>query len=518
VRVLQFWSAHTAEFGALLLQHLFLVAVSTLIAVAIGVPLGIMAARRPRASAPIVWFINVAQTVPSLAMFGFLLPLPFIGGLGARIAITVLILYALLPIVRTTLAGITSVDPALVEAGTALGMTPSQLLRQVQLPLALPSIVAGIRVAAVIGVGTATIAAAVGAGGLGEYIFRGLAMVDPTVILAGAIPSAVLALTLDAGLTLAERGARATMTGGKSRQRWAVRAVAGALILCTAAILAAQARSRSDVIRVGSKNFTEQIILGEIVAQTIETRTRLRVDRRLNLGGTFICDQAIRAGDIDVYVEYSGTAHTAIFHDAVDTDPRRVLESVRRRYAAVGLTLLDPLGFENTFAILVRGDEARRGGLKTIQDAAPHSAGWRAAFGYEFLQRDDGYPGLARTYGLQFAAPPRAMDLSLVYRALADGQVDLIAGDATSGLIDAYGLVMLEDNLRYFPPYDAAAVVRSASLLAQPGLRDALMSLSGRISLADMRRMNYAVDAERKDAGDVAREFLARINRGSSGS
>ena len=171
--------------------------------------LRIFAARRPRLGAPIVWLVNVAQTIPSLAMFGFLLPLPFIGGLGARVAITVLIVYALLPIVRTTMAGIRSVDGALVEAGTALGMTPRQLLRQVQLPLALPSIVAGIRVAAVIGVGTATIAAAVGAGGLGEYIFRGLSMVDPTVILAGAIPSAALALTLDGALLLAERAVQA---------------------------------------------------------------------------------------------------------------------------------------------------------------------------------------------------------------------------------------------------------------------------------------------------------------------
>ena len=200
-------------------------AVSTVVAVALGVPLGILAARRPRLGAPIVWLVNAAQTVPSLAMFGFLLPLPLIGGLGARVAITVLIVYALLPIVRTTIAGIRSVDPALVEAGTALGMTPRQLLRQVQLPLALPSIVAGIRVAAVIGVGTATIAAAVGAGGLGEYIFRGLSMVDPTVILAGAIPAAVLALSLDGGLTLAERAVR-----GEAQRRRRGAALASRLV------------------------------------------------------------------------------------------------------------------------------------------------------------------------------------------------------------------------------------------------------------------------------------------------
>ena len=199
----RFIAEHRSEFETLLLQHVLLVMTSTGAAIAVGVPVGILAARRPRAGAPIVWLANVVQTIPSLAMFGFLLPLPFIGGLGARVAIVVLILYALLPIIRTTAAGLRSIDRALIEAGTALGMTPWQLLRQVELPLAVPSIVAGIRVAAVIGVGTATIAAAVGAGGLGEYIFRGLSMVDPTVILAGAVPAALLALGADGAVPAA---------------------------------------------------------------------------------------------------------------------------------------------------------------------------------------------------------------------------------------------------------------------------------------------------------------------------
>jgi osmoprotectant transport system permease protein len=508
--VLSFLAAHRAEFLGLLAQHLFLVAMSTGAAVVAGVPLGVFAARRPRIGAPLVWIVNAAQTIPSLAMFGFLLPLPLIGGLGARVAITVLIIYALLPIVRTTVAGIQSVDPSLVEAGMALGMTPRQLLRQVQLPLALPSIVAGIRVAAVIGVGTATIAAAVGAGGFGEYIFRGLAMVDPTVILAGAIPAAILALTLDGALTLAERGVRSALTGGRRKRRWLLPALATASVAAVAVVMLARAESPA-VVRIGSKNFTEQIVLGEILAQTIEARTAVRVERRLNLGGTFICDRAIRTGDIDVYVEYTGTAYTAIFRQPAETDSRLVFDEVRRRYAELGLTLFDPLGFENTFAILVRGADAKALGLKTIEDAAKHTLGWQAGFGYEFLQRADGYPGLAKTYGLTFRAPPRAMDLSLIYRALADRQVDLIAGDATSGLIDAYELFMLDDNRRYFPPYDAAAVARSAALLAYPEVRQAIAALSGRISVADMRRMNHAIDAGRRDAADVAREFLAGL-------
>jgi osmoprotectant transport system permease protein len=508
--LIRFLAEHRAEFLGLLLQHVVLVGVSTLAAIAIGVPVGVLAARRPRFGAPIVWFANVVQTIPSLAMFGFLLPMPFVGGLGARVAIVVLILYALLPIVRTTVAGIRGVDRSLVEAGTALGMTPRQLLWQIELPLALPAIVAGIRVAAVIGVGTATIAAAVGAGGLGEYIFRGLSMVDPTVILAGAVPAAALALAVDGVLLAAEKGFAAR----RFRRRPLIGAAAGGILVAAAAAAWVSAGSdREAVIRVGSKNFTEQIILGELLAQRIEQKSGLRVERRLNLGGTFICDRALRSGDIDLYVEYTGTADTAVFKHGVETDPARVLQRVRQAYADGGLTVMAPLGFENTFAILVRGDDARRYGLRTIEDAATRTPAWQAGFGYEFLQRADGYPGLAGKYGLRFAAAPRAMDLSLIYRALAQRQVDLVAGDATSGLIAAYDLVMLEDNRRYFPPYDAVPVARSATLLRHPAVRDAVESLAGRITVEDMRRMNQAVDAERQDPAAVARDFLARLER-----
>ncbi len=509
--LLQFLAAHRAEFFGLLMQHVILVVASTGVAVLIGVPTGILAARRPRIGAPIVWLANVVQTIPSLAMFGFLLPLPLVGGLGARVAIIVLILYALLPIVRTTAAGLRGLDPALLEAGTALGLTPRQLLWQVELPLALPAIVAGIRVAAVIGVGTATIAAAVGAGGLGEYIFRGLSMVDPTVILAGAVPAALLALTVDGLLLWMER---AFGRRGRRRVPGAVPAAVAVAIGLLLVIAVTSATHRDGpVIRVGSKNFTEQILLGEIVAQTIERQAQVSVERRLNLGGTFICDRAIRSGDIDIYVEYTGTADTAIFKEQVDTDPGRVFARVRQHYAEVGLTLLPPLGFGNTFAILVRGEDARRLGLKTIEDAVPAARSWQPGFGYEFVQRADGYPGLASRYHLRFAAPPRVMDLSLIYRALATRQVDLIAGDATSGLISAYDLVMLEDNRHYFPPYDAAAVARSATLLRYPAVRQALEELSGRISMGDMRQMNHAIDAGHQDPADVARAFLARLER-----
>jgi osmoprotectant transport system permease protein len=510
VTLVRFLASHRDEVLALLFQHLVLVGISTAAAIAIGVPLGLFAARRPRAGAPIVWLANIAQTIPSLAMFGFLLPLPLVGGLGARVAIFVLVIYALLPIIRTTVAGMQGIDPVLVEAGTAMGMTPRQLLLQVQLPLALPSIVAGIRVAAVIGVGTATIAAAVGAGGLGEYIFRGLAMVDPTVVLAGAVPAALLALAVDGSLLGLERAFSA-------RRRLPL-VGAGLVILAGGALAFAASYQAPAAIRIGSKNFTEQLVLGEILAQHVEHVTGLTVERRLNLGGTFICDTALRSGDIDAYVEYTGTADIAIFKHPPLTDPAAVLARVRDAYAAAGITVLPPLGYDNTFAIFIRGEDARRYGLDTISDAAAYAPRWRAAFGYEFLQREDGYPGLARAYGLHFAEPPTAMDLSLVYQALARGRVDLIAGDATSGLASAYGFAALRDDRRYFPPYDAVPVVRSATLLRYPRLREALASLAGRIPVEAMRRMNEAVDVQHRDPAAVARDFLAQLERnGASG-
>jgi osmoprotectant transport system permease protein len=506
--VLTFWALHRGELAALLGQHVLLVATATLVAVALGVPLGIFAARRPRVAAPIVAFANIVQTVPSLAMFGFLLPVPLVGGVGARAALVVLILYGLLPIVRTTIAGLRGIDPSIRDAGIAMGMTSGELLRQVELPLALPSIVAGVRVAAVVGVGSATIAAAIGAGGLGEYIYRGLSMVDTTVILAGAIPAALLALSVDGALLWLERQLSARRRTRSVRTALGAAAAVMAIVLISSG--AASGRARGAIV-VGSKNFTEQLILGEVVAQSIE-REGIPVQRRMNLGGTLICDRALLNGDIDAYVEYTGTALTAVFHQPIQPDSSTVFAAVRALYARTGRTLLPALGFNNTFAILVRGDEARSRRLQTIEDAARESSHWRAGFGYEFVGRPDGYPGLVAAYGLRFPHPPRVMDLTLSYRALASGQVDLIAGDATAGLIKALDLVQLEDNRHYFPPYDAAVVARAETLLRHPKARAALERLAGRISAADMRAMNYAADVEHQDITAIARTFLSRIH------
>lgn len=264
-------------------------------------------------------------------------------------------------------------------------------------------------------------------------------------------------------------------------------------------------------ITVGSKNFSEQDLLGEIVAQWIERTTDLRVRRRLHLGGTFICHRALLAGQIDLYIEYTGTALTAILERAPISDPDSVFGAVRTEYAdRFELEWLPPLGFENTFAMLVRQSTADSLGLRTLTDAASRSDGWVAGFGSEFMEREDGFRGLSDAYGLGLRSPPRVMDLGLLYRALASGEIDLTAGNSTDGRIEALELVMLEDDLRYFPPYEGAVVARRAALEHHPSLGPALQALNGRIDTDEMRRLNRAVDVEGRDYREVASDWVER--------
>jgi len=266
-----------------------------------------------------------------------------------------------------------------------------------------------------------------------------------------------------------------------------------------------------DRIIVGAKNFTESDLLAEIVAQQIERRTGLPVGRKLHLGGTFVCDRAIKSGDIDLYVEYTGTAYTAVLNHSpgpsADSVYQAVSEEYRRRW---GLVWTTPFGFNNTFAIAVRQAAADSHGLRTISDLARIAPRWKAGFGYEFLNRADGFTGLATVYGLKFSAPPTAMDLGLTYRALAEGQVDVIAGNSTDGQLEALHLVALEDDRHYFPPYEAAPVVRGAVLERHPDVQRALAELGRRIDDADMRRLNALADVEHRDLREIARDWLAR--------
>lgn len=269
------------------------------------------------------------------------------------------------------------------------------------------------------------------------------------------------------------------------------------------------APSHSDRIVVGSKNFTESFILAELLAQQIETHTHLKVERRFYLAGTYICQQAILAGRIDLYPEYTGTALTAILKEPVSRDKAEVYARVKTEYEhRFKLTLSPAFGFNDTFAMEIRGEDARRLGIKTLSEATKFAPQWRAGFGYEFMERPDGYPGLAATYGLHFAEKPRIMDLGLLARALKDHQIDLAAGNATDGLIPALDLFVLEDDKHYFPPYEAVAVMREELIKQHPEVSEAIGEVAGKISDQEMQQLNYAVDGQHRDVTEVVHEFL----------
>ncbi|KOP27336.1 glycine/betaine ABC transporter substrate-binding protein [Hapalosiphon sp. MRB220] len=507
-QITQFLNQYLAEIVLRSGEHLVLVAIAMTIAISVGIPLGILITRQPKFTQPILNIANAIQTIPSLAIFGFLISVPFIGGIGPTPAIVALTLYALLPLIRNTYIGITNVDPAIREAGKGMGMTDTQLLFQVEIPLAFGVILAGVRVATVISVGIATIAAAIGGGGLGVFIFRGISTVNNQLILAGAIPAAFIALAADFILGWLEK----QLTQQREKTVKVNRKFAFALsafTLLIAGLITFNYWQKPPTIVIGSKNFTEQFILGELLAQQIESHTKLKVDRQFNLGGTFICHEAVKAGKIAGYVEYTGTSFTSILKHKPISNPQAVYEKVKQEYdQKFQLKVMPSLGFNNTFAMLIRGEDAIRWQIQTLSELAKYTPQMQAGFGYEFLEREDGYAGLVKTYGLKFTKPPRQMELGLMYQALKEKKVDLIAGDSTAGLIPVLNLFILEDDKKYFPPYEAVPVFNQEILKKYPKLGKAINQLSGLISTEEMQKMNYQVDNQSRPVAQVVREFI----------
>lgn len=518
---IRFLTTNYAELFVLTREHIFIVGLSAGLAVLVGLPLGVLLTQIKSLQTPVLGFANIMQTVPSLALFGLLIPIPFIGGIGAKTAVIALALYALLPVIRNTVTGILGIDPKVREVATAMGMTGGQILRMVELPLAAPVILTGIRVAVVIAVGVATVAAAVGAGGLGTYIFRGLRQNDNNLLVAGALASALLALLCDFALGQIEKAYKIGERASTGRKL----AIAGTVVAFAAIIAVSYLPSfRSEIsdlkstdagvdrplggqrIVVGSKDFTESIILAEILAQMLE-KQGAEVVRQFELGGNLAHD-GLLSGQIDVYPEYTGTAYTAILKHPPITDPQEVYDKTKAEYdEKFNLILSPPLGFANDFAILVRGDVARQNSLKTISDAVPISRNWQAGFGQDFMSRADGYPGFSKAYGFNFAKQPREMDLSLTYRALQSGELDIIAGNSTDGLISALDLFQLADDKRYFPPYQAVFVARQSAV---PVLNEVFERLGNAISTDTMRKLNYEVDGNKQTPKEVASDWIGQ--------
>lgn len=516
IALLQFVGERLPELWLRLGEHILLTGLSTLAAILVSVPLAILASRIRGLRGGIAGAVGVLQTIPSLAMLAFLLAL--LGTIGTPPALVALALYALLPIVRNTLAGLDGVPAATREAANGIGMTPNQRLWMIDLPLAAPVIVTGIRTAAVVGVGIATLSAFIGAGGLGQFINRGLSLSNNSLILLGAIPSALLALAVDASIggvqwSLRHRAHRDRVAGRQRLIRWV--ALSSPALIFAAGLIAvfgpgstARTGTGSAVVRVGSKNFTEQLILGELMAQLVEARTDLEVVRQLNLGGTMIAHGALVTGDIDLYAEYTGTALSAVLDEPVVADPEEAYARVAAAYGGrFDLVWLAPFGFNNTYAITMRAADAAGQGIESISGLAPIAGELRAGWTAEFSERPDGYPGLAERYGFEFGSV-RDLDAALMYEALAADEVDVISAFATDGRIAAYNLRPLQDDRNFFPPYYAAPVVRSETLESHPELVEVLGTLAGRLPDETMQRLNLEVDQEGRSPADVAREFL----------
>ena len=483
----------------------------------LAIPLGVAVHRRPALEPALLGAASAIQTIPGLALLAVMVPL-FAGlgallagsgiavrGIGALPALVALSLYGLLPILRNTVTGLAGVDPAVREAARGVGMTPREELWRVELPLALPVIVAGVRTAAVWVVGTATLATPIGATSLGNYIFSGLATRNDAAVLVGCLAAAALALGLDQLIRLLEAGIRE-----RRRARWGTAvALLGALVLYAAGSAAVRSSRTERVISIGAKAFTEQYILAEILGQHLAARAGVATRTVPSLGSTVAFD-ALVAGDLDAYVDYSGTIWATIMHRDTRAVPRDELLAQVEQYLARehGIVMAGALGFENSYALAMRGDRARELGLSRISELARHAPGLEIGGDYEFFARAE-WRALVAAYGLAFRAQ-RAMDPSLMYGALREREVDVISAFSTDGRIAAEGLVVLDDDRHVIPPYDAIILASARVAQEHPDVLSALRELAGTIDAAAMRRMNAAVDAEGRSPAEVAREFLER--------
>jgi osmoprotectant transport system permease protein len=502
------------EVALRLVQHLELVGIVLTLAVGIGFGLGLILSPHRRLAQAALMTANVVQTIPSLALLAFLLPLL---GIGAKPAICALALYAIMPILRNTLAVVQDEAQNLVAIGEALGLTPREILWRIKIPQGAPLLVSGLRTAAVWSVGTATLSAFIGAGGLGEFINRGISLLDPALMLLGAVPAALLALGIDLVLGALEGDSRQWRSGHHfPKRKWAgILVLLGLLLLglgigyeagqpARPAETASGLRSPQTPIRIGTKNFAEQFVLGELMAQYLEAHG-VAVERPLRgFQSTELIHGALVNGQIDLYVEYLGTAEEAILKlpPAPGVDPvTRVRDAYAKRFH---LAWLEGLGFSNTYAVITRPEVAHE--ATSLGQWAPLAPQLRIGLNSEFIERADGFPALEKTYGLHFAQV-ETLDVGLLYAALQDKQVDAIVGFSTDARLTQPGLVALQDDRSAFPRYDAVPVVSEAALKAHPLLGPLLHHLAGTLDEATMRRLNAQVELQSRAPADVARDY-----------
>ncbi|WP_347320909.1 ABC transporter permease/substrate-binding protein [Rossellomorea sp. RS05] len=482
-----------------LLQHIEISFIALFFALIISIPLGIYLTRKQKIAEGIIGITAVFQTIPSLALLGLLIPLV---GIGTVPSIIALVAYALLPILRNVYTGINEVDPALTEAAKGLGMNSWRRLVKVELPLAMPVIMAGIRTSMVLIIGTTTIAALIGAGGLGDLITVGISRNDTDLILLGAIPAALLALFFDFLLRIIGR-----LSFKKSLISVASVIVIAFLIIGGSAFLKPK---EADLV-IGGKLGPEPEILMNMYKLLIEDETNITVEVKPNMGPTTFMFNALRSGDIDIYPEFTGTVIADLLKESPEsTDEKEVYTQAKDgAKEKLGFALLEPMKYNNTYALAVPEELAKEYDLKTISDLKAIQGTIKAGFTPEFPERDDGYPGIQKLYGIEFPSV-KVMQPELRYTAIDSGKINLADAYSTDPEIEKYNLKVLEDDKGLFPPYQGAPIMKEELLEEYPELEDILNKLSGKITDDEMREMNYQVSVEDRSAREVAEEYLKK--------
>lgn len=517
--LINYVSQQYAYIGELLLSHIKLTILSVAAAILIGVPLGIFISSRENLRKPILGGANVVQAIPSLALLGFLVPY---FGIGSGTAIFMVVLYSLLPILKNTCAGLDNINHDTLEAAKGIGMTKNQVLFKVQLPLALPVIMAGVRISSVTAVGLMTIAAYIGAGGLGTLVISGIQTDNSSMILAGAIPACALALLMDFLMSRVERAVTPIalrlssndltpeqMQKERRHRFHTILLSAGALVTAFVLMTVQYINSKAD-LRIGSKEACESVIIGNMMADLIEAKTDLKVERKLALGGTMIAFQALDSGEIDLYPEYTGTAYGTILGNSIQpgTTKEEVYDLVKAQLKERhDVHILENFGFNNTYVLAVSKETAEKYNLKTVSDLKNVNGTLRFGCSPEFAVRDDGLPGIEKTYGLKFKSIHNFSG-TLMYTAINSGEVDVITAFSTDGLLQKYDLVLLEDDKNFFPPYFMLAFINGDTLKKYPELVEPMSMMYDLLDDETMQGLNYKVVEEGQDRADVARQFL----------
>ncbi|HEL2163207.1 TPA: ABC transporter permease/substrate-binding protein [Streptococcus suis] len=484
------------EWGVALFEHLRISLLALIIAIAIAVPLGLILSSKKRLTEWSLQITGIFQTIPSLALLGLFIPFM---GIGALPAVVALVIYAIFPILQGTLTGLGEIDPSLEEAATAFGMNKWEKLKKFKLALAMPILMSGIRTASIMIIGTATLAALVGAGGLGSFILLGIDRNDSALILIGAVSSAVLAVLFGYGIRLLQ----------DKKPKTILLALLVTLFTVGASYVPMLNFSTKQLVIAGKLGAEPEILIN-MYKLLIEDRTDIKVEIKPNFGKTSFLYEALKSGSIDIYPEYTGTITSTLLKNSptdLSTNPEEVYTYAKEAILEQdGLMYLAPMAFQNTYALAVTEDYAQKNGIEKISDLAKVQQTAVAGFSLEFNDREDGNIGLKNLYNLQLNV--KTMEPALRYEAIKSGNVQIIEAYSTDSKVVTYKLKILEDDKQLFPPYQAAPLLSKETLEKYPELEQVLGVLAGNISTEEMTQMNYAVDVEGKSAEQVAREYL----------